>query len=229
MSLLSLTPGVGPLVDAGGSGGRQPKPPSKSDLDATLRRDQNTCRFCGFQASRFQRVLPWESTETKDKLITSCSFCEQVVRMERAGPTGSVFLIWLPELTQAQLHHILRAIYIARATEGPLAAQANKALDALVARRAEAKKRLGSDDPLLLATVFQEELSPDDLLAAQKRLDGIRLLPADKWYVHGPKGDVDRFPDLITYWQSKEGPFGKLPVEKWADLFTETLSKVGHA
>lgn len=164
--------------------------------------------------------MPFEQDRhSENGFVTVCSFCEQCFALDRAGLSGAGLLIWLPEIEQADLHHIARAIYVARASGHSLSAQAEKAYDALVSRRTEVKKRLGSDDPLLLATVMYESLSDAEYAASQSKLDGIRLLPYDRYLVRTRAGDVNQFPAVVRYWRSAEGPFGNLPVEKWGALF----------
>ena len=136
MSFLPLTLGVGRSSGAGSGGS---KPPSKSEAEKILKRDDFTCRFCGFRAVQYQRIVP-----TSNGFVTSCSFCEQVTALDRAGIMGGGVLIWLPEITQAELNHIARAIYVARADgKGAMEPVATRALDALMSRRVEAKKTLG--------------------------------------------------------------------------------------
>jgi len=96
-------------------------------------------------------------------------------------------------------------------------------------RRGEAKKRLGSDDPLLLATVLHESLSPAEAKKAIPKLDGIRLMPFDKHVVRGAKGDVNQFPNLVKYWRSSEGPFAQFPPENWPEMFERVMGTVGTA
>ncbi len=154
--------------------------------------------------------------------MTACTFCEQVLFLERAGIMGSGVLIWLPEITQAELNHIVRAIYVARADEtGPLAAAANRALDALMARRTDAKKRLGSDDPLLLTSVLQEHLTDKERRNAIGKLEGIRLLVLDKHIARARGSDVNVFPKIVAFWRSEHGPFAKLPPSEWKKMFAK--------
>lgn len=145
--------------------------------------------------------------------------------LERTGLSGAGVLIWLPEISQADLQHIMRAIYVARAGDHPLSAIAGQAFDALMARRTEAKKRLGSDDPLLLATVLYEDLSDADYAKSNTKLEGIRLLPLDRLIVKSHQGDMNQFPHMVKYWTSSDGPFGNLPLEAWGPLFESVLDK----
>ena len=214
MSFLPLTLGVGRASDAGGGG---VKPPSKSEVEKILKRDDFTCRFCGFRAVQYQRIIA-----TPEGPVTGCSFCEQVVGLERAGLMGGGILIWLPEITQAELNHILRAIYVAHTFEGSETAEsATRALDALTSRRAEVKKRLGSDDPFLLATVLQENMNKAEYAAAHTKLEGVRLLVPDKHMVQGRHGDFNGFPQIVQFWRSADGPFAQLPQAEWQTLFAK--------
>lgn len=142
---------------------------------------------------------------------------------------ASGVLIWLPEIAQAELNHMARAIYVGRAGQGAIAELATRAFDALMARRADAKKRLGSDDPLLLATIMHESLTEDELKGAIAKLDGIRLMPLDKQMARGPKGDVNGFPQLVKYWSSPQGPYGQKLPDKWLDMLKTAVAATGHA
>lgn len=202
---------------------------AKTQSEKALKRDNHTCRFCGFHADRYQRTLPYAASGDNIPFVTVCTFCEQCLALDRAGLMGSGLLIWLPEIAQAELNHIARAIYVAKATKGPMADAATRALEALTARRAEAKKRLGSDDPLLLATVMHESLTDEENQQAAQKLEGIRLLPLDKYLVRGSKGDVNQFPQLVKYWTSSEGPFASMPVAEWDKMLTAASAVVGRA
>lgn len=200
----------------------------KANIVKAHRRDDDCCRFCGFKSKQFQRVIPF--AEAGDPpLATVCTFCDLVLNLERAGMTGSSLLIWLPEINQIDLNHLARAIYVARAAKGPMAALATRALDALTARRAEAKKRLGSDDPLLLATIMREQLDGEEMQKAVAKLDGIRLLPSEKYLVRGPKGDANQLPTMVRYWTSSGGPFASLPVDSWHDNFKKAIAATATA
>ncbi len=220
MSFLPLDLGIGLRPGAEAS---PQKPASKSDAEKVLRRDDDTCRFCGFQAKRFQRVVPYLTGGKDLPYVTACTFCEQCLSLERAGMMATGILIWLPDIGQAELNHIVRAAYVAREekNDDEIVGAANKAIEALTARRTDAKKRLGSDEPLLLATALHENLTPEEQAAAGKKLQGIRLLVQDRYQVRTSKGDINNFPALVAYWRSPEGPFGQLPAAKWKEMFKE--------
>jgi hypothetical protein len=90
-----------------------------------------------------------------------------------------------------------------------------------MARRTEAKKRLGSDDPLVLATVLHENLTNDEYTKAIPKLEGVRLMPLDKHMVRSKNGDVNGFPQIVRFWRSPQGPFGQTPTNTWKDLLTK--------
>jgi intracellular multiplication protein IcmJ len=226
LSLLPITLGVRRPSDTE-KGARSP---SKPQSEKTLRRDDYTCRFCGFRAQHYQRVIPYASADADLPFVTACTFCEQCMLLERAGMMGSGVLIWLPEIPQAELNHIARAVYVGRASGGTnIATLADRTLDALMARRGDAKKRLGSDDPLLLATVMHETLTDEESRKATPKLDGVRLLALDKHLVRGQKGDINQFPRIVKYWCSSEGPYANFPAEKWTEMFKTASASVGHA
>lgn len=199
----------------------------KTLAEKTLRRDNFTCRYCGFRAEQYQRIIPFADDDPP--FVTACSFCEQCIMLDRAGLAGAGALVWLPEIGQAELHHVMRAIYVARAAKAEMSDAATRALDALMARRTDAKKRLGSDDPLLLATAMHEALTDEEYKGTSAKLEGIRLLPLDKRLVRTHKGDINQFPNMVKYWSSPAGPFGRLPVNQWMDLFKKATAAVGHA
>lgn len=161
--------------------------------------------------------------------MTVCPFCEMCLSLEHAGIVGGGVLVWLPEMSQAELHHIVRAIYVARSQDGAMGESATRALEILLGRRTEAKKRLGSDDPLLLATVLIEKTTADDYAARVEKLDGIRFLPLDRWLVHTPGGDRDLFPSMIKYWTSPEGPFHGFSSDTWGEKLSELSNEAASS
>jgi len=195
---------------------------TKSRHEKVLQHDNHTCRCCGFRSLQFQRVVPYEGD-----FVTMCAFCEQCFALDAVGAMGSGVLIWLPEISQINLNHIARAVYVARASDNSkLSELANRAFDGLMARRTDAKRRLGSDDPLLLATVFHESLDDQEYKDREKKLEGIRLMPVDKRLVAARSGTVDMFPRMLQYWISPEGPFGRLPIDKWEEMFSSAVGSI---
>ncbi len=196
-------------------------------------RDGFACRCCGFKSEKYQRVISLDPSSSAaldaDELITVCTFCERCFSLDQAGLTGTGRLIWLPELSQAELNHVARALYIARASndDEEFSDAASRTLEVLMARRAEAKKRLGTDDPLLLATAFHEAVDDVTYNARGEKMEGIRLFPLDRYLVRQRTGDVDVFPQMLNYWMSSAGPYGQKPVAEWKALFESVSEKTG--
>ncbi len=225
MTLLPISLGVRRKPEAEGAVYKN-RSKLKAMMEKALWRDDYTCRCCGFHAGRFQKVIPaGQDIGADEDFITVCLFCEESLTLEKTGLAGAGVLIWLPELSQSELNHVMRAIYVVREENHSLAAVARQVYDALMARRTEAKKRLGSDDPLLLATVLYESLSDAEYESRKTKLEGIRLLPLDRMIVRTRHGDVNQFADMVNYWRSGEGPFGKLPVDSWTALFDSVKAK----
>lgn len=188
-----------------------------------LARDDYACSYCGFKSERFQEIRPLSidgvaRPSRADDWVTSCHICDQCLSLERVGMMGEGILIWMPEMTQVELNHLVRALYVARASDGEPAEAARRGLDALRGRRDEAKRRLGTDDPLILATVFADYLSETEYNDRMEKLEGIRLLSLDRRLQRTASGEVDRFPDMLAYWRSKDGPFGNLNPSNWRSL-----------
>jgi intracellular multiplication protein IcmJ len=229
LTFLSLSLGVGQRPDAKGAVSKN-SIPSKSQFEKTLGRDSFSCRCCGFVSKKYQRVLPMGALSSGkgggDDFATVCSFCELTATLDRAGQTAAGYLIWLPELSQGDLNHVAHALYIARESSSPeLSKAASRTLDVLTARRAEAKKRLGTDDPLIFATALLEQVDPEKHAARMARMEGLRFLPLDRYFVPVRGKETDVFPQMLAYWASAEGPYGKLPVEQWTKLFEDVTAK----
>src|SRR5688572_6597199 len=124
---------------------------------AVLKRDDHTCQCCGFRSEKYQDVLHinGDARDWRDEnVLTTCIFCHQCFDLMKTGQVRAGMLIWLPEISQPVLNHLMRALYIARVTPGGLSEAAKDAYDRLMTRGEEAKKRLGSSDPEALAIVM---------------------------------------------------------------------------
>jgi intracellular multiplication protein IcmJ len=189
-------------------------------------RDHHTCKSCGFIAKKYQDVhfLNHNRFDKSEKnLVTLCIFCAQCFNLEDVSTMRSGFLIWLPEIDQARLHHMARAIYVARISQGPMADAARKALDAIMERREECKKRLGTDDPFILAEVFRDYLGEKHYAARDKKLEGLRLFPLDRRIIKEADLEFNQFPQILAYWRSKDGPFGGKSPPQWIPLYQSIL------
>ncbi len=189
-----------------------------------LERDDHSCRFCGFRSQKYQEIhcLNGKTDDLRlDNLVTACIFCQQCFDLEKASQMNSGVLVWLPEITQADLSHIARAIYVARISQGSTADSARAALDAIMARREDAKARIATDDPFFLATVLRDFLGPKQYNERVEKLDGVRLFPLDRRNISEGELKFNQFPQILAYWRSKDGPFGARPPSGWKTLYAK--------
>jgi intracellular multiplication protein IcmJ len=217
MPNLPITLGLsGPIDKAGGA--------SASSFDAlqkeVLNRDNHTCQYCGFKAQKYQVVRSishGKKTSNAADYTTACIFCDQAFEVDRVAAMKSGMLIWLPEIEQAALHHIARAIYVARITQGPTADAARKALEVITQRREEAKNRIRTDDPAILSLVMRDYIDANAYKTRDKKLDGIRIFPLDRRIVSEGGLEFNQFPQILAYWRSKDGPFGAWQPAQWLE------------
>lgn len=164
--------------------------------------------------------------DTSDgNLATACVFCHQCLNLDRAGQMNSGTLIYAPEIDQVTLHHLARSIYVARRTQGPMADAARIAMNALLSRKDEAITRIGTDSPRLLAAVMRELLEPGAYKERMKALEGIRLMPLDKRLLKEDDFEFDQFPQILAYWRSTNGPYGKTLPPTWPAMLQSVMEK----
>jgi intracellular multiplication protein IcmJ len=205
----------------------RPNKVSKAALSLEVRqkvfeRDDFTCACCGFRSLKYQDIhfLNHNPADTRmENLTTVCIFCHQCFNLDKVNEKRSGVLIWLPEIKQADLHNIARAIYVARISQGPVSDAARRAFEILMKRREEARNRIGTDDPFILASVLQDYLTERHYERREEKLDGIRLFPLDRRMVREADLEFNQFPQILAYWRSKEGAFGGRPPQNWADIY----------
>lgn len=189
-------------------------------------RDDYTCRCCGFKSQKYQEIHFLDQNHknvTDTNLITACIFCHQCFNLQNVNEMRSGVLIWMPELEQHKLHHIARAIYVARISQGPMAEAARGALDIIMARREEAKKRIHTDDPYILSTVLEDFLGPKHYFTRKKKLQGLRLFPLDRRIIKEAELEFNQFPQILAYWRSKNGPFGGKIPQQWISIYQDVV------
>jgi intracellular multiplication protein IcmJ len=204
----------------------------KKNLDAlktkVFERDDYTCQCCGFRAQKYQELFfrnGDRADQSTKNVMTTCIFCAQVYEIDRAAEMKSGVLIWLPEIEQHILHHIVRAIYVGRISQGPMAEASRKAQDVLLARREEAKRRLGTDEANIMAMVLRDYITPRHYAQRTEKLKGVRLLPLDRRIIQESGLQFNQFPQILAYWRSKDGPFGgKIPAQ-WINFYQDALMK----
>jgi intracellular multiplication protein IcmJ len=160
-------------------------------------RDGHDCQYCGYHSEKFHLVHLRDGNprnKNDDNLVTACIFCHQCFHIDQIANMKSGVLIWMPEISQAQLHHLARSIYVARITQGPMTEIARNSLEMIMKRREEAIERIKTDDPNILSTVLRDYIDRKHYQNFNQKLDGIRLFPLDR---------------------SKDGPFSKMMPNDW--------------
>ncbi len=221
MDLIPITLGIA----QGGKTGAAPSAAITPEMRQRIQeRDGHACRCCGFRSQKYQDIhfINGAVTDIRiDNLATVCIFCHQCFYLEQVSLMRSGMLVWLPEIEQADLNHISRAIYIARISQGPVADAARRSLDLLMARRNEAKKRLGTDDPFILAMVLRDYISDQSYELRGRKLAGIRLMPLDRRIIKEADLEFNQFPQILAYWRSKDGPFGGKIPQNWPEIYKQ--------
>ncbi|HBY55258.1 MAG TPA: HNH endonuclease, partial [Coxiellaceae bacterium] len=67
---------------------RKIDPAFKPFKQQVLERDSYTCKYCGFQAKKYQEVVNLDNNYRNNKLsnlITACCFCSQCLFLEAVG------------------------------------------------------------------------------------------------------------------------------------------------
>jgi len=165
--------------------------------DKVFERDDYTCRYCGFQAKRFQEVVNIDqnySNNTLDNLATACSFCSQCFFLDSVGfdSRSGGTVIHLPEMTQSDLNHFCRALFCSMLREPPYKGKLQAVYLSLQDRGKAVETALGpsAQDP----TVFGQSLIDSQLDEKQLNhpiFSELRLLPLRK-----------PFKQQAEYWKS---------------------------
>ncbi len=196
----------------------------KSERKKIFERDNDTCRFCGFQAKKYQKIHHkngYEDDFSDENCLTACVFCHQCFDLNAVSKMSSGVLIWLPEIGQAALNHIMRALYVARYAQGPLSDASKVILKTLMNRRLEAKKRLGSENPADLAVVLEDYISDRQYPRVKNKLKGIRLMPLDRRNIILNGSPANEFSQILADWRLHGGPFVEISPDKWGAMVKE--------
>ena len=173
-----------------------------------LKRDDNTCQGCGWRSERWQEIHHRNGDHSDynlDNLETLCPLCHQVFHLPTAAATSGGSIIWLPEMTQAQLNLICIAIFVAiRDNRSRWKHPAQALFQQFEARKAIMEEQMGSCDPGALAQVLIK-LSPEQYQERQKIISPLRLLPYHT-----------RFQTAIEHWATVD--FKRRPPEMWEDV-----------
>lgn len=216
-------------------------------------RDKHTCRFCGFTQKTVDYYMQVHHIDddhhnnSMENLITACMHCHAVHHIGLWGSADEAKIIYLPELPQFYLNHLLRNILVAKrfhakleadvrtAERGPrggapaalieraraaksMAEQAEAIFDRLRARDVEAEKRLGTSNPADVANALLH--APDDVY--DRRGDSLapfRLLLLGHHHPGGrSESPNDKMTEIVDNWLMPGGAFVGLEPSNWSKL-----------
>jgi intracellular multiplication protein IcmJ len=206
-----------------------------------LSRDDYTCVCCGFKTSKWQEVHHVNDDHSDNRLenlVTVCSYCHMCQHIGLAGRNNEAVLIWLPEISQDRLHHLVRTVQVAqrwaetstqqrqvkvdtiRAAQ-KIAEGAEQLMAALRAREDEAEARLGTSDLLELANIMLA--MPDDIYEMRGEfLHGFRMLPLG---VRMQNAD-DVMLKMSSSWLEAGGPYVNMRPTTWLGMMKASLKQV---
>ena len=178
-----------------------------------LARDNFTCVFCDFKSQKWQEIHHLNDDHTDfslDNLATACPFCHQCFHLGLAGSTAGGLLIWLPEMTQIELNHLSRSLFVAmRDDKSKIYAAASGLYMSMESRGVFMDQHFaaGASDPGVLGQAFLK-MKPENYSKRSEYLKNIRLLPQRA-----------RFEPQVKYWA--ETIFRDLQPETWERLIPE--------
>lgn len=176
---LTATPGAWRLHSA-----RQSDPRFKLYEKRVFERDQYRCQFCGFQARIYQDIVNLDGNYNNNQisnLVTACCFCAQCFFIESVGVGGygGGTLVYLPELTQAELNGLCHVLFCAITNDTGYKSTAQTIYLSFKVRAQEVEEKFGegTSDP----SVFGHLLIDSAPIAKEKiakLCEGLRLLPS---------------------------------------------------
>lgn len=147
-------------------------------------RDNDTCQFCGFQAPKYQEIINLDQNYRNNKaanLATACLFCAQCFFLESVGKsdTSGGTVIYLPELTQAEVNGLCHAIFSAIFNEVNTD-DAQSVYRTLKLRSKIVEKNLGEgmSNPATLGQLFIDTNIKEQPEVLESFVKDLRLLPS---------------------------------------------------
>lgn len=149
-----------------------------------LERDRYTCQFCGFQAKLYQDVVNLDGDYNNNKLsnlVTACCFCAQCFFIESVGVGGygGGTLIYLPEISQAELNSLCHVLFCAITNDTGYKSSAQTIYLGFKVRSQQVEDKFGegTSDPSIFGHLLIDSVGLNEEKLA-KILYGIRLLPS---------------------------------------------------
>ena len=163
------------------------------------KRDFDTCKFCGFTADEGMSIVNLDhnySNNVASNLVTACPLCTQCRFIEHIGvgdENGGV-LIYLPEMSQADLNGLVHALFcaIANATMHENSAQSLYNSLRLRAKVVEKAFGEGRSDPRVFGKMVINTPTNDSKSLHEHVLKDLRVL-----------ANISSFSKQIRTWSQK--------------------------
>lgn len=158
--------------------------------DVIGKRDNFSCRYCGFKSAKYQEVHHLNGDHRNhepNNLMTVCNLCHQVHHLGMAGMRDAGFIAAIPELTQTEVNTFVRAMFVAQIVGDQNTKDRLTGLYALLRSRSDALKtafNLDISSPLLFAEVLG--VCDEEMYAARATVfSKLRLVPTEEAFQEG--------------------------------------------
>lgn len=155
----------------------------KAFEEKIFQRDLYTCQFCGFQAKNFQEIVNLDGNFSNNRLpnlVTACCFCAQCFFVESVGVGGygGGTLVYLPELSQAELNSLCHVLFCAITNDTGYKSSAQNIYRGFKFRSqaVEEKYGEGTSDPAIFGQLIIDSGVNHENMG--KIFKNIRLLPS---------------------------------------------------
>ena len=163
---------------------RKADPKFQEIANKILNRDNYTCQYCGFKASRYQEVINIDSDYSNNSLnnmITACIFCSQCFFVESVGVGGygGGTLIYMPEMNQAELNAMCHVLFCSITNDSGYKITAQSIYKSLRERAEAVEKKFGegASNPAVLGQLVIE-IGRKQQQNLNKIFADMRLLPS---------------------------------------------------
>lgn len=194
---------------------------SQKIIDYIHKRDKNTCLFCGWREKHTNLLNvtslnnSYKNNSNPSQLVTSCHLCNLSLRLVYAFQSNSGSLIYMPELTQAQVNELARAAFFCTKVDD---SGVNEALEPLLSyvedeRIAKVSEYFGIV-PFKLQSFASSlrEIDEEQYLGRQKFIGPIRFWP-----------NLERLNEIVG--EQWDHVLSRVPLAQWVPL-ANRISKV---